>query len=450
MAGPKPSGFSVDASLIASNASRLAKILAAHTKVRSNKKEILENYEAAANEINKLFEDQGILYPDTTKIINSYFDNFNEVISPAAKIGFPRTVNNSDRHLKTVLQRFELWSDEHLSGLGTANALYMAAELMLLEDVPVECLKFALIEELEAHIHPTRQLKIVKSLQKECEDKGIQILATSHSPNLASVVKIENLILCHDGTVFSYGSDSTELEVSDFKYLQRFLDVTKSNIFFSRGLIFVEGITEQLMVPAIARLIGLDLTEYGVSVINANNLGFARFTNAFKRKSEPFNHIPIAIITDADKHTKATIEAKLIVNNNERNNIKWFYGKRVDEGPIKSAKVSSALVSATFEKIILSSNSDLRKIYSHFKLGRAMKDEVDLAYDQIEKKKAMLAQETSLFIDKIIAGEKLEDDEAALENITVETLSTEVHAIFPNIIEAIYYSCRKTLSLPEV
>lgn len=39
----------------------------------------------------------------------------------------------------------------------------------------------------------------------------------------------------------------TKLNDSDYLYLQNFLDVTKSNLFFAKGIILVEGWAEELI-----------------------------------------------------------------------------------------------------------------------------------------------------------------------------------------------------------
>ncbi len=60
------------------------------------------------------------------------------------------------------------------------------------------------------------------------------------------------------------------------KYLEKFLDVTKSNLFFAKGIILVEGWAEELLIDSLAKSIGLNLTQKKVSVINIGNTGLDR------------------------------------------------------------------------------------------------------------------------------------------------------------------------------
>ncbi len=110
-------------------------------------------------------------------------------------------------NLKNILEKLELTiKDEINPGLGTLNRLFMAAELVHLQKKNWNGIRLGLIEELEAHIHPQAQMQIIESLQKE---ENIQLILTTHSPNLGSKVKLENLILFDNKNAFLLGKDYT-------------------------------------------------------------------------------------------------------------------------------------------------------------------------------------------------------------------------------------------------
>ncbi len=207
------------------------------------------------------------------------------------------------RELKNILEQFKLsLSDEEL-GLGSHNLLFIAAELMNLQKENWSGLRLALIEELEAHLEPQRQMRLIEYFEEitsESNGKDIQIILTTHSPNLASKVKLENLIICHDGKAFPMGSDYTELAKTDYSFLERFLDVTKANLFFAKGVILVEGWSEELILPVLARKIRMDLTQKGVSVVNIGNTAFLRYAKIFQRKDGQGMNLPVAVVSDLD------------------------------------------------------------------------------------------------------------------------------------------------------
>lgn len=206
--------------------------------------------------------------------------------------------------LKSILEKLELsLSDEINPGLGTLNRLFIASELLHLTKTNWDGIRLGLIEELEAHLHPQAQMRIIEALQN---DKNIQIILTTHSPNLASKVKLENLIVCHNSLAYPMRKGLTKLEPANYVFLEKFLDVTKANLFFARGVIMVEGWAEEILLSAVARkmkiqkMVDNDLTGASVSVINVGNIGLFHYAKIFLRKEDPLMNIPVAIITDVD------------------------------------------------------------------------------------------------------------------------------------------------------
>lgn len=192
-------------------------------------------------------------------------------------------------------------------GLGSNNILFMACELLLL-DSETEGHPLLLVEEPEAHVHPQRQLRLMQFLQQRVlkargDGQNIQILVTTHSPNLASAINLNNLVLLSGGKAFPLGEGKTKLLRSDYGFLRRFLDVTKANMFFARGLVIVEGDAENILLPALASLLGRDFSFNGVSVVNVGGVGLRRFSRIYQRSTPEIDGIipvKVACITDLD------------------------------------------------------------------------------------------------------------------------------------------------------
>lgn len=207
---------------------------------------------------------------------------------------YDRIVSNL-RALMGQLAPLEL--DEN--GLGYNNLLYMAVLLSVLQRADETPLRLLLVEEPEAHLHPQLQDLLMKYLEGEA-GTGTQVIVTTHSPQFAASAKVERLtVMAARPTTQSIASNLGALDMSERerKFLRRFLDVTKSSLLFSRGVILVEGIAEQLLVPEIAKYLGYDLSEHGVSVVNVGGLSFEAYVKLFGEKGLP---ISCSVITDGD------------------------------------------------------------------------------------------------------------------------------------------------------
>jgi putative ATP-dependent endonuclease of OLD family len=213
---------------------------------------------------------------------------------------------SEEARLRQLLEKLNINLDTPgKPGLGSNNLLSMACELLLLAQED-EGVKVLLIEEPEAHLHAQRQLRAMRFLQEQAKKKGIQIIVTTHSPNLASVIDLENIVLIHGRRAFSLAEGETKLEKTDYRFLQRFLDVTKANLFFARGVMIVEGDAENILLPTLARLLGRDFTEHGVSIVNVGGVGLRRYARIFQRKDVTDEEtdkqlgVRVACVTDMD------------------------------------------------------------------------------------------------------------------------------------------------------
>lgn len=230
-----------------------------------------------------------------------------------------------------ILERFELYlnakagSERVQRGLGYNNLLFMAAELLLLQSHPDQ-VPFLLIEEPEAHLHPQHQTLFMEVLaaraakpdpQKGETHQQVQVLLTSHSPQLAAGAELETMTMIVGHRTFPLGAAHTRLEVEDYEFLRRFLDATKANLFFARALIVVEGDGEHLLLPAIAEKLERPLSRYGVSLVNVGHRGLFRYSRILQRRTGSAIPVPVALIPDRDI---PPAEAKALVGDRKTEN----------------------------------------------------------------------------------------------------------------------------------
>lgn len=255
----------------------------------TEKQQIVDSFTNAFDELKRVLNE-----PVLSKIgltVNEFFEENNKK-EPEIK--------NREMSFSEILRKLELNLGEIGTGLGSSNLLFMAVELLLLSETEVGP-KIALIEEIEAHIHPQAQLRVIKHFEKNADEIGMQYIFTSHSPVLAASISLENIIFIFNQQAYPMNKGQTKLEADDYEFLERFLDATKANLFFARGVIFVEGDAENLLLPSIAEVINRPLHKYGVSIINVGNLAFKRYSSIFIRDdvNKPMN-FPVSIITDLD------------------------------------------------------------------------------------------------------------------------------------------------------
>jgi len=188
------------------------------------------------------------------------------------------------------------------NGLGFNNLIFMAVVLSELARNPEASYRGLIIEEPEAHLHPQLQailLRYLQSVQAAKGEKPVQLFVTSHSPNFASIADLDSLACLVDtGSVVETFFPRT-IKFADGKKekLERYLDVTRAELFFARRVIFVEGAAELMLVNVLAQRLQKNLRQHGVSLISVEGLNFDSFLPLFGEKALK---IPVALITDAD------------------------------------------------------------------------------------------------------------------------------------------------------
>ncbi len=275
--------------------SRISQILLNHPIFKDKKEHaILDIFQDANKRIEDYFTDD----TDGKRILQAIRNNLESFNDKGQASN--AELKTSDIHLKAILESLSLNAPEINPGLGELNLLFIAAELLLLKDDTDGGLKLSLIEELEAHLHPQAQLRLISYLQNEYNENDVQIIISTHSPILASKINLKNLILMKNGIGYDLAEGMTGLQKGDYLFLQRFLDSTKANLFFAKGIIMVEGDAENILIPVIADILGYPLEKYGISIVNVGSTAFLRYSRIMVRADGANIGIPVSVITDCD------------------------------------------------------------------------------------------------------------------------------------------------------
>lgn len=179
------------------------------------------------------------------------------------------------------------------------------------------------IEEPESHLHPALQRIIYKDVMKN----NTSVLMTTHSPYITSIAPLNSIVhlrLTEDGTSIKTTA-SLKLEERDRKDLERYIDVKKGEIYFGKGVILVEGVAEEYLIPKFADLLGYHLDRKGIICCNINSTNFKPYIRYLKALG-----IPYVVITDGDYYYN-----KEIIKN-EKPSIKRVFHKMFNEANHRS------------------------------------------------------------------------------------------------------------------
>ncbi len=188
------------------------------------------------------------------------------------------------------------------NGLGYNNLLYIAVVLEHLKSPDVDECPLLLVEEPEAHLHPQLTMLLADYLSNNTPGKNTpQTVITTHSPTLAAGVAPGCVRIMHADAARRVSRcnsiSDANMDDKEHRELQRMMDITRATLYFAKAAILVEGISESLLIPVLARRLGYNLAKLHVSVIPICGVAFETFS---KLLSPDVLGIPVAIVTDAD------------------------------------------------------------------------------------------------------------------------------------------------------
>jgi putative ATP-dependent endonuclease of OLD family len=284
------------------------------------------------------------------------------------------------------------------TSLGLQNSLYLTLLSLLIEKQEIKrsqkeerFLPIIALEEPEAHLHPHLQRLVFNDFLERARQRKQPVIITTHSPHLVSAAKIEDLVLlmekaeigCVAKSAYSFMQSLDERSQKD---LARFMDITKSEMLFSKGVIFVEGDVEALLVGEFAKKLGKPLDKFGISICNVYGVHFRHVVML------AFNFgIPFVILTDGDIYQKVTGLMRGINLIKEISLIKYEGLKRMfdanDFDNVKNAlkEIGIFVNDWTFETTLIASGlqEELKEVFRE--LGEELGVEVEAGAKHIDE-----------------------------------------------------------------
>lgn len=183
------------------------------------------------------------------------FLNMNE-IRVESDLESKSLISNSS---KVVYGNRDDYLPENLNGLGYMNILYLLLNIeisksrFLLEkkDINILC-----IEEPEAHTHPQMQYIFAREIHKILKEiPQLQTLISTHSPHMISQCDFNNIryfkMVGDNIEIINFEEKMQELYKSKkdlYDFVKKYLSIESSELFFADKVIFIEGISERILI----------------------------------------------------------------------------------------------------------------------------------------------------------------------------------------------------------
>eukprot|EP01090_Pellita_catalonica_P012349 TRINITY_DN2656_c0_g1_i2.p1 TRINITY_DN2656_c0_g1~~TRINITY_DN2656_c0_g1_i2.p1 ORF type:complete len:621 (+),score=69.39 TRINITY_DN2656_c0_g1_i2:2610-4472(+) len=258
-----------------------------------------------------------------------FFDNFLNKSKDFLAMNELRVVSDLEskeiisNHSKIVYGSEDESLPEHLNGLGYMNILYLLLQLEIKKEFLIEGNKdinLLFVEEPEAHTHPQMQAVFIEKVRILLEDiPFLQTFITTHSSHIVKNSDFKDIRYFYNDlgnknvTIKNFYTElqkKYEKEKDQFKFLNQYLSIASAELFFAEKIIFIEGLTEKLLLPYFIQQ--YDKTSTDEVLLSSQNISILEIGANAKAFSHfiDFLGIKALIITDIDTTVKTIIKSE--------------------------------------------------------------------------------------------------------------------------------------------
>lgn len=307
------------------------------------------------------------LHNNEEKIFDNIMEKFNQIFNDVTAISTPIKSGN-----KTYISIYFDGLDNPIPlsncGSGYTHVLLLLCVLFTKKESVI------LFDEPQVFLHPSAE-KAIYDLVSEIGEH--QYLFTTHSPILINYPVEKNLF-----HVSKVKGISNYIQLEQMQEILSDIGVNNSDFALSDKVIFVEGETEEIVLPIILSHFGMKQIGYNYRILNMKGTG-----NVFSKKTAMNNHrekldlilggitqspIPYKIIIDADNRTEEKLRE---IKENYMDNIVILDRREFENYFLESYKELAEVINSEFEEEVtgpeevkaeielISSDSSDRKLY---------------------------------------------------------------------------------------
>lgn len=233
----------------------------------------------------------------------------------------------------SILGNVRLGYDEEplfVQGLGHRNLVLMMILLNSYLNSPHDIsLRTVTVEEPEAHLSTSNILLLASFFKKFSEQTSYtQLFFSTHSTEFVNKMGLESIVFVHNGNVISI---KEELDKDSLDYLAANPNTDIFKLFYSRRVILVEGITEELLIKSYLQT----QPELNDIKVLSFHKGYTKIIKIWKRINEKSKN-RLGIVRDYDEQPNAQREHEVLQD--ERVNVRTTMKKTLEPEILATGK----------------------------------------------------------------------------------------------------------------
>jgi hypothetical protein len=206
------------------------------------------------------------------------------------------------RNLSVAVSYGSRTEDISQCGTGTQSAIIIGVLELCLRHRSHTGIRLFVVEEPELFLHPQAQRHVADLLRKIAVEQSSQIILTTHSANVLADMDMLNVVRVDRDNTGATRCQRIRAEQEQINLWDRTLTADTCEMFFADRVVLVEGPSESILLPQIAKSVNgddgtiCDLDRMNVSVVNVGG------KDKFRVFTELLDQIQVdwRIITDQD------------------------------------------------------------------------------------------------------------------------------------------------------